>query len=98
MKKEQEKDIITITFIGTAMDDGRTYVTSPDLRGFHYLLERDEDPEVMMPTITEFLGLYTKAEIRKVQRADSLREFMRRRVAYPRERRPREYTLLAEVA
>ena len=44
-------------------DDGRLYVTSPDLKGFHFVLNPDEDPmEAMLPSLEEMLRILLKAE------------------------------------
>ena len=51
-------EFITVRLLGTPMDDGRMYVKSEDLPGFHFVLEEDEidDPgDVLMPALSMFL-------------------------------------------
>ena len=51
-------EFITVRLLGTLMDDGRMYVKSEDLPGFHFVLEEDEidDPgDVLMPALSAFL-------------------------------------------
>ena len=57
-------EAITIRLEGEETEDGRMYVTSPDLRGFHYIVEPDEDPvEAIEPTLKEFIHLYLQIEV-----------------------------------
>lgn len=51
-----DRHMIMIRLEGQRTDDERIYVTSPDLKGFHYLLEKDEDPlEAMSPVLKIFI-------------------------------------------
>jgi len=44
-------------------EDGRIYVTSPDIKGFHFILEPDDDPmDAMLPTLEEMLRIILKAD------------------------------------
>ena len=46
------------------MTDGRVYVTSPDLAGFHALIDRDEDfMEALSEPLRVFIGKYLNAEV-----------------------------------
>ena len=50
------RKIIMIRLEGRTTNDERIYVTSPDLKGFTYLLEKDEDPvEAMSPVLKLFV-------------------------------------------
>lgn len=49
------RKIIMNRLEGRTTNDERIYVTSPDLKGFTYLLEKDEDPvEAMSPVLKSF--------------------------------------------
>ena len=51
-----DHNIIMIRLDGFFTDDDRIYVTSPDLKGFAYLLNKDEDPvEAMSPVLKIFV-------------------------------------------
>ena len=59
---------IRMTFKETA--DGRTYVTSPDLPGFHLVIETDEDPmDALRNPLSLFLSHYLNAEITDISSA-----------------------------
>lgn len=74
-------DEITICLNGQTLKDGRIYVTSPDLKGFHFLLEKDDDPfPTMKPTLETFLkhmlkADMLKAELKEVKPLPGLREY-----------------------
>jgi predicted RNase H-like HicB family nuclease len=87
---------ITINLRGRELDDGRFYVDSEELEGFHYLLDAGEDPEAMTPTLQEFVQLYVKAEITKITRAQTPKGF-RQRASHAPDRK-RELAFVAEVA
>lgn len=51
-----DHNIIMIRLEGCETDDDLIYVTSPDLRGFTYLLKKDEDPvEALSPVLKIFV-------------------------------------------
>jgi hypothetical protein len=77
-KVEMEENLITIELHGKELDDGRFFVSSPNLEGFRYLLNADEEPETMIPSLTEFMQLYLSAEIKKLRRADTPKAFRQR--------------------
>ena len=69
-------DEITIHLNGQILEDGRIYVTSPDLKGFHFLLEKGDDPfSTMRPTLETFLKHMLKAELKEVKAVPGLREY-----------------------
>ena len=93
------KETITIRLHGKPTDDGRTYVTSPDLRGFYFVLETDEDPiTAMEPTLKIFMSRYLKAEIMRLLPAMNLSDYRARKFGLlgPNHGFPR--TLIAAVA
>lgn len=96
MKKT--KAILKIELHGEEADDGRILVRSPDLEGFYFVVQPGEDPvTAMKPTLIEFVGIYLKAEVRKVERAQTPRQFRRNSLGVlpgP----PRNYSVFAEVA
>ena len=58
------KTEIMIHLEGERAENGRIYITSPDLRGFYFVLEEGEDPiEAMMPTLKIFIPVYLKAAV-----------------------------------
>jgi hypothetical protein len=74
-------DEITIHLKGEILEDGRIYVTSPDLKGFHFLLEKDEDPfSTMRPTLEIFLKLMLKAELKEVKALPGMRDYKAQRL------------------
>ena len=90
---------ITIRLHGEATDDGRTYVTSPDLRGFHFLLEPDDDPiEAMKPTLKIFISRYVQAEIMELQPALNPSDYRARKFGVLGPARALPRTLIAAVA
>ena len=69
-------DEITIRLNGQVVEDGRIYVTSPDLKGFHFLLEKGDDPvATMKPTLEIYLKLMLKAELKDVKPLVGLQEY-----------------------
>ena len=90
---------ITIRLEGQPTDDGRIYVTSPDLRGFHFVLDSDEEPmKAMEPTLRVFMAEYLKAEIRALQPAISPRDYRAMKYDVPRADHGLPHTLIAAVA
>ena len=96
----RNKTYIKIDLIGVEADDGRIYVESPDLEGFHFILEPDEEPlEAMEETLLEFMKIYLKAEIANIMPAESPRQFRRKQMNIPMHHiRSSGYTVLAEMA
>lgn len=88
--------LITIKLCGHEMDDGRTYIDSPDLKGFHYILEEGEEIEAIEPDILAFLTAYLKAEIATIRRAETPKTFLQRRAQYGR--RSNWWPIVAELA
>ncbi|MCY4222832.1 MAG: hypothetical protein OXC25_01535 [Thiotrichales bacterium] len=79
-------------------EDGRILINSPDLKGFYFVVSAGEDPmTAMKPTLMEFMQIYLKAEIRRIERAHTPRQF--RRNALGIEHRPQDdFSVFAEVA
>ena len=76
---------ITIRLRGADTEDGRTYVTSPDLRGFHFVLEPGEDPlEAMEPTLRVFVERYLETEIKELLPAMTPRDYRAQQFEIPR--------------
>lgn len=86
---------ITIELHGHEMDDGRTYIDSRDLKGFHYVLEDGQDIEEIMPELSTFISLYLKAEIRKLVPAQTPRDFIQR--SHGAHANRRSYPFVAEI-
>lgn len=89
---------LRIELHGEEADDGRILVRSPDLEGFYFVVEPGEDPlDAMKPTLMEFVHVYLKAEVRRIQRAETPRQFRHKALGIlPRS--PRDYSVFAEVA
>ena len=69
-------DPIIIRLDRQPTDDGRIYVTSPDLPGFSFVLEMDEDPfETMLPTIWIFASRALDADLAQVRPARAVAEY-----------------------
>ena len=86
---------IQIRLKGRPTDDGRMYVTSPDLKGFHFLLENDEEPfSAMKPALVHCLSHLLEAELKELSPLVSMRDY--------RDQKPRLHhffpkTIMAEV-
>ena len=90
--------ILRIELHGEEADDGRILVRSPDLEGFYFVVEPGEDPmSAMEPTLMEFMSIYLKAEVRRIQRAETPRQFRHKALGVMRSA-PRDYSVFAEVA
>jgi len=91
---------LTFELIGHETEDGRIYIDSPNLEGFHFVLGADEDPsEAMLPTLRTFMELYIQAEIQNIRPVETLRQYRQSRMDLPRGMaRSRAYPFLAEVA
>lgn len=90
-------ELITIELHGHEMDDGRTYIDSPDLKGFHYILEADEGIEAIEPEFTVFLKAYLKAEVRKLTPARTPKAYLQRQMP-PATRPAKHIPYVAELA
>ena len=78
--------------------DGRFFVTSPDLRGFCFILEADDDPmEAMMPTLREFIPRYLDAELKDLEEVYSVEHYRAERLSLPHSR-VQDLQMLAAVA
>ena len=56
---DETAEFFMVRLLATPMDDGRMYVKSEDLPGFHLVLEEGEidDPgDVLMPALSTFLN------------------------------------------
>lgn len=54
---------IAIQIIAHRREDGSVYMTSPDLRGFHYICPEGKNPEhEVQVVLAEFLPLHLKAK------------------------------------
>ena len=90
--------MLRIELHGEEADDGRILVNSPDLEGFHFVVNPGEDPfSAMKPTLLEFVRLYLKAEVRGIERAQTPRQFRHKALGILRSA-PRDYSVFAEVA
>ena len=92
-------ETIAIRLHGQETDDGRTYVTSPDLRGFHFVLEPDEEPlKAMEPTLRVFIERYLETKIQAMHPVMTPRDYRawKRDIHMPSHGVPR--ALIAAVA
>ena len=90
---------ITFRLRGKSTEDGRTYVTSPDLKGFHFVLEPEEDPlGTMEPTLRVFVERYLEAKIKELLPAMTPRDYRARQFEIPRQNHKFPHTLIAAVA
>ena len=90
--------ILKIELCGEEADDGRILIKSPDLEGFYFMVNPDEDPwTAMKPTLLEFMRLYLKAEVGEVECAQTPRQY-RRQMLGVISRPSRDYSVFAEVA
>lgn len=72
---------LAIRLEGERTNDGRIYVTSPDLEGFHFLVEQDEDPiEAMTPTLKTYVHHALDAEMISLQRVMTPHDFLLKEV------------------
>lgn len=78
MSKRPTTETITFDLCGHEMEDGRLYITSEALKGFHYVLEEGEEISAVSPAIRAFMGAYLKAEINKVKPAYSPKAYKQR--------------------
>ena len=80
-------------------EDGRMYVTSPDLKGFHFVLESEEEPlEAMEPTLRVFIERYLETKIKELRPAMTPRDYRVQRLEIPRHDFGFPRTLVAAVA
>ena len=89
--------LLIIELHGEEAEDGRTLVSSPDLEGFYFVVPPGEDPvSTMKPTLMEFMSIYLKAEVRRIERAQTPRQFRRNALGVPNPLR--DFAVFAEVA
>ena len=99
MTENSQEVQITISLSGQPMESGRIYVTSPDLRGFHFILEPDDDPiPTMIPALETFIPLYLKAGLIDLKPTLSTREYRASKLEVSRPDRNHNYNLVAAVA
>ena len=67
---------LTFHLRGKPIEDGRIYVTSPDLKGFHFLLEKEDDPlSAMKPALAFYLKHHLESDLKEVKHLASFREY-----------------------
>ena len=95
---EQTDAVLIIELHGKEAKDGRILVTSPDLKGFYFVVQPGEDPiEAMTPTLIEFMGVYLNAKVCRIERAETPRQY--RHKSFGIVQNPQhDYSLIAEVA
>lgn len=67
---------ITIRLTETPTTDGRRYIRSPDLKGFHCILDQDDSFDEIFPLLRMFTEQYVGREVFAVGPACSLDEFL----------------------
>ena len=88
---------IHITF--EEMSDGRTYVTSPDLTGFHAVIDSDETPtDALREPLRLFLSHYLDAEIADIRAAMEPVSYRAHKVGIPLSDHEKPSLLWAAVA
>ena len=96
---KNDSGTISIRLHAQSTEDGRIYVTSPDLRGFHFVLEPDESPlEAMEPTLRVFLERYMDTKIQELLPAMTPRDYRARQFEIPRNDLGFPHTLVAAVS
>ena len=91
--------ILRFELHGEEADDGRTLFKSPDLEGFYFVVSAGEDPlTAMKPTLMEFMSIYLKANVSKIERAQTPRQYRQNRMFGIMRNPPRDYSVFAEVA
>lgn len=79
--------------------DGRTYVTSPDLHGFHVVVQSDEDlTQAVVEPLRAFLRQYLGADIAGIGAADAPVGYRARSVGLELTEHKRPSLLFAEIA
>lgn len=92
-----KKLTVMLTFEG--QDDGRIYVTSPDLKGFHFLLEEGEDPlNEMKNALKTHLEHVLGKKIMSLGPAPRIREFKAREMDVAEHLYLGPGTIMAEMA
>ena len=90
--------ILRIELHGEEADDGRILVRSPDLEGFYFVVPPGEDPlSTMRPTLMGFVHVYLKAEVRRIERAQTPRQFRHNALGIMRSP-SHDFSVFAEVA
>ena len=78
---------------------GRTYVTSPDLTGFHVVIEADQEPmDALREPLRVFLSHYLDAEIADIGAAIGPIGYRAHKVGIPLSEHEKPDLLLAAVA
>ena len=92
-------DPIIIRLDSQPTNDGRIYVTSPDLPGFSFVLETGEDPfEAMVPTIWFFASRALDTDLAQVRPGLGVAEYQARKHDNPDLGRGFPHTLVSAVA
>ena len=90
--------LLKIELHGEDAEDGRILVRSPDLEGFYFVVPPGEDPvSTMKPTLMEFVQIYLKAEVRRIESAQTPRQFRHNALGVMRGP-SRDFSVFAEVA
>lgn len=94
-----QPDQIAIRMNFQEMPDGRTYVTSPDLMGFHAVIEPEEDfMEAMDGTLRAFIAQYLGTETVTLRGTQAPVSYRASRVGISLSDHRRPEILVAEVA
>ena len=89
--------ILRIELHGEEADDGRILVRSPDLEGFYFVVPPGEDPvSTMKPALMEFMHIYLKAEVHRIESAQTPRQFRHNALGIMRSP-PRDFSVFAEM-
>ena len=90
--------ILRFELHGEEADDGRTLFKSPDLEGFYFVVPAGEDPlTAMKPTLMEFMSIYLKANVSKIERAQTPRQYRQHTTFGITRSPPRDYAVIASV-
>lgn len=95
------RNILRIELLGEEFEDGRILFKSPDLEGFYFVVNADEDPRIAMEsTLMQFIGLYLNAEVRTIEPLQTPQQFRQRMLGMLDilSRPSRDYSVVAEVA
>lgn len=82
---KERNEAISIELCGHPMDDGRIYITSETLKGFHFIIEMEDviGMESLGDALIPFLSAYLKVKIENVRPAMTPQAFRQRALKLP---------------
>ena len=90
--------ILSLELDGEKTGGGRTLFKSPDLEGFYFVVPNGEEAlTAMKPTLTEFMNIYLKANVSKIERTQTPRQYRQHTTFGIMRSPPRDDAILASV-